>query len=473
MSDVGHRPGLATARTATGLRWRQGLTFFTGVAAVQVSLEYISQYGTYFLAPPADAGRPAFVSLGLVGVAFAVARLLDAISDPLVGVWSDRHVARPGRFPWIAGRRRPFLFWASFPLLATSVLFWHPPVAEPGLANFIHCLVSLTLQLFFLTCCAIPLYALGPDLARSSAERIALGAWTGVGTTLGVMVAIVVAGPLVAMLDPARATGSVSATGFQRVAWLLALAAFMAFQGLVWAAREPSAECSGGPADGIWKDVGQAVRQPRFVWYFAIFLLFNVGFLTPQRCVPHWVEIGLGGDETTVGLVLWPFFATSLVASLIAPAAARILGAKWLMVLGMALVTVSLPWMYPIAAAVAPTARKVGWGQVMFAVAGLGNGLLYAVVLPILGDIIDDDARGRPGRREALFLALHTMTWKAGVTVSVVLATQVLERLGASAAAPGGILWVGPVSAAVCCPALALAVFYPTGRRKKADCASL
>jgi len=465
MSDAGHGLARTTAARPVPPSWRRGLAFLFGVAAVQLSLEYISQYGAYFLAPPEGSARPVFMTLGLVGAAFAVARLLDAVSDPVVGIWSDRHAARPGQFPWIGGRRRPFLFWASFPLLATSVLFWYPPVAGASPANAIHCLAVLALQMFFLTCCAIPLYALGPELARGPEERVGLGAWTGAGTTLGVVTAIVLAGPLVAALDPARAAGGVSAVGFQRVAWLLALVAFAAFQGVVWGVQEPAGEPAAEPRGNAWGDIGRAVLHPRFLWYFAIFFLFNVGFLAPQRCVPHWVEIGLGGDETTVGVVLWPFFATSLAAALAAPAAARILGAKWLMVLGMALVTAALPWMHPIATAAAPVARKIVWSQLMFAVAGLGNGLLYAIVFPILGEIIDDDARSRPGRREALFLALHTMTWKAGVTASVVLATQVLERWGASAANPAGVLWVGPVSATICGGALLLAVFYPTGRR--------
>ncbi len=49
----------------------------------------------------------------------------------------------------------------------------------------------------------------------------------------------------------------------------------------------------------------------------------------------------------------------------------------------------------------------------------------------------------------------------SGVTASVVLATQVLDGWGASAAKPAGILWIGPVSALVCAAALLLAVFYP------------
>jgi MFS family permease len=101
----------------------------------------------------------------------------------------------------------------------------------------------------------------------------------------------------------------------------------------------------------------------------------------------------------------------------------------------------------------------------MFATSGFGNGLLYVIVFPILGEIIDDDARGRSGRHEAMFLALHTMTWKAGVTVSVLLATQVMAWLGASIENPAGIFWVGPVAGLFCFVALLMALFYPSPKR--------
>jgi GPH family glycoside/pentoside/hexuronide:cation symporter len=452
--------------------WTYGLVFLLAVAAVQISLEYISQYGPYFLFPPEGTNRPAFVALGLVGVAFAVARLIDAVSDPLVGIWSDRLNTRPRRFPWIAGRRRPFLFWASIPLLATSVLFWFPPTQGVSQSNFLYCLLILALQLIFLTCCAIPLYALGPELARTPASRVRLGAWTGAGTTLGVVIAIVVAGPLVSTLDPARLaeddTAAFSAVGYQRVSWLFGLLVLLAFQLLVWVVKEDK-PAEPMPAESTsthaLSDLRRALLNPRFLLYFAIFFLFNVGFLAPQRCLPHWVEVGLGGDEAMVGEVMWPFFVTSLIASLAAPACSRLLSAKWLMVLGMAMVTVSLPWMHPIASSAAPSTTKVLWAQLMFATSGFGNGLLYVIVFPILGEIIDDDARGRSGRHEAMFLALHTMTWKAGVTVSVLLATQVMAWLGASIENPAGIFWVGPVAGLFCFVALLMALFYPSPKR--------
>ena len=55
-----------------------------------------------------------------VGAIFAAGRLWDAISDPIVGTWSDRTNTR-------LGRRRPWML-VGIPLLSISMLMtWIPP----------------------------------------------------------------------------------------------------------------------------------------------------------------------------------------------------------------------------------------------------------------------------------------------------------------------------------------------------------
>ena len=57
----------------------------------------------------------------LVTIALAIALIFDAISDPLVGIWSDRVRTR-----W--GRRHPFMYVAVIPF-ALSYYFL---LADPG-----------------------------------------------------------------------------------------------------------------------------------------------------------------------------------------------------------------------------------------------------------------------------------------------------------------------------------------------------
>ena len=61
----------------------------------------------------------------LIGVAVMLAIIGDAITDPVVGIISDRWHSRHGR-------RHPFLFVAPVPLAITLYLIFIPPASISG-----------------------------------------------------------------------------------------------------------------------------------------------------------------------------------------------------------------------------------------------------------------------------------------------------------------------------------------------------
>ncbi len=110
----------------------------------------------------------------LIGAAILVALIGDAISDPTVGVVSDRWRSR-----W--GRRHPFLFAAPLPLAVSLWCVFNPPDAftlregtEFELGNwplFIWLVLWTTISRLCVTLYTIPHLALGGELARSQYER--------------------------------------------------------------------------------------------------------------------------------------------------------------------------------------------------------------------------------------------------------------------------------------------------------------
>lgn len=110
--------------------WVEGLAFCLAYIGVQLCSEVINQWGTYFYSPSAGVGRTIYVSIALVGYIFIVGTLWDAMSSPIVGIWSDKTKTRPGwlRILPIHGRRRPFMFFGSILMTFTAIAFWFPPV---------------------------------------------------------------------------------------------------------------------------------------------------------------------------------------------------------------------------------------------------------------------------------------------------------------------------------------------------------
>ena len=99
----------------------------------------------------------------LVSAAIALALIIDAFIDPLIGRWSDRT-----RTP--IGRRHPFLYGSIVPVTVAWLLLWHPPEAsEPW--TFVYLLVFALAVRVSLSLNEVPGLALLPELTKDYADR--------------------------------------------------------------------------------------------------------------------------------------------------------------------------------------------------------------------------------------------------------------------------------------------------------------
>jgi len=107
----------------------------------------------------------------LAGVALTAPRFWDAISDPMMGVISDRT-----RFA--AGRRRPYILWGA-PLLSFSfVLLWYPFTDGSPATVFAYLLLANMLFTTAVTVVGVPYTSLGGELSTDYHERTAVFAYS-------------------------------------------------------------------------------------------------------------------------------------------------------------------------------------------------------------------------------------------------------------------------------------------------------
>ena len=116
-----------------------------------------------------------------VGLLFAAGRVWDAISDPIVGTWSDRTHTR-------LGRRRPWML-AGTPVLAVSLwMIWSPPDLGPvALAAWL----AASLFVFYtgFTMYSVPHSSFGAELTTDHHDRSRIFGVQGASFTLGMLLA--------------------------------------------------------------------------------------------------------------------------------------------------------------------------------------------------------------------------------------------------------------------------------------------
>lgn len=118
----------------------------------------------------------------LVGLAIAIAVLMDAVTDPLIGTWSDRIRTR-----W--GRRHPMLLISALPLAASFVLLFNPPSGMSDLAGFLWLTTFGILVRASYTFYNVPHLALGAEMAGDYNQRSTLFAYSAFIGAMSVAVA--------------------------------------------------------------------------------------------------------------------------------------------------------------------------------------------------------------------------------------------------------------------------------------------
>ena len=145
------------------LKFREKLGYGLGDAASNFFFQTFNLFLLYYytdvfgLAPAA------------VGTMFLVTKIVDAISDPAMGLIADRTESRWGKF-------RPYLLWAAIPYgFFGYAMFFSPDLSSTG--KLVYAYATYTLMMLAYTAVNVPYSALMGVISPSSTERTKVAAY--------------------------------------------------------------------------------------------------------------------------------------------------------------------------------------------------------------------------------------------------------------------------------------------------------
>ncbi len=390
------------------------------------------------------------VEIAAVGAAILGVRAFDALTDPLIGVVSDRTRTR-----W--GRRRPYILGASVPLAVCVWLLFNPPALDPA-SGAVWFTVSMLALFVAWTLVTVPYESLGPELTFDYHARTRL---------LGTRDAILLLGTFAGVVSPALAGALVPDPDDTRAvfSWISVFYAPLLVALCVWcvaATHEVARPATLREPTGL-KGLGDVRSNRPFRILLASYSVGALGNNLPPALILFYVQYVLGSERAPLFLAL--YMGTGIACLPLWIRAARLLDKKRAWLWGMAINTGAFACVLAL-----DRGDELAYG-VLVVLSGIGMGATLAVPSSMQADVIDYDELRSGQRREGLFLGVWAFARKLAAALGVGVALQVLAGLGYAPSveqSPGVILGLKLLYAGVPCVcnalAFAIALAYPIDR---------
>jgi GPH family glycoside/pentoside/hexuronide:cation symporter len=245
-----------------------------------------------------------------MGLMFLLVRLLDTVTDPIMGVIADNTNTRWGKF-------RPYMLWFSVPFAVVFVLtYWTPDLA--GNQKLLYAYVTYAALMLLYTVVNIPYCALGGVITADSQERVSANSYRFFLATS--------AGVLITWYGPTLIT--YFGKGDDRIGYPWAMAVFgvlavFAFIGCFALTKERVVEAQ--PAKkSFWRDVGTLVKNDQWVVVAFLGLVSLVAIVLRAGSAAFYIKCVVGRPDLTAEFLTAGTFAAMIGAAFAAPLTAKL-----------------------------------------------------------------------------------------------------------------------------------------------------
>lgn len=378
------------------------------------------------------------------GMILVVARIIDAVVNPVIGILADRTRTRWGRF-------RPYILFGAAPLALSAVATFSTPSGDESVRQT-YAIASYAIFSICFATVAIPYSALLSTISSDPRDRTALGTIrAGFSFAAGFIVSSVTL-PIVNWAGGGTA-GFHTAMAVFGVLGVVTLWTSFAFT------REVTVP-SIGETPNLCESL-RALGSGPIVIFVVIFLLTNMSTMLRSAGAIYYFKYTLG-NAALVSAFLSFGAAMTVLGILITPLVGRLVGKRDAMIIGLAMQALGYVMTSVMPNSVIATFVWIGF------FAYFGFGLKAATTWPILADCVDY-AEWRHGKRVeglaygfAIFAQKLSLALGGAITGWMLSASGYVANAQQSASALRGILaLVGYVPAACLIVAFGLGLLYP------------
>jgi len=353
------------------------------------------------------------LSPAIAGTVWTLYGIWNMINDPLMGQLTDRTRSR-----W--GRRIPYIYLGAIPLGLSFFFLWTPLTASPWvMALYFFIALFIFDTLYSLT--IIAYNSLFPEVAQSLSERISLSTIREILAVIGLLAAYIVA-PILS-----------DSVGFVWMGAIIGVLVAIGYLITPLGLKERPI-----PLDevnvGMWDSLKIVLGSIPFRYFVGFNLMKEYVFLILGAMLPFWRKYALGiqgpgevfgirlgaGDQEAILLGI-PFILT-IPALLVWQRIVPRVGSRKAWIFGNALFIPGLVMMM--------LANDFYTGLISTVLIAPGLAVYQLLPLPMLSEVIDDDARRHGYRREGIFFGMNGGIVKAAFSMQGVFLASVFTISG-------------------------------------------
>jgi len=366
----------------------------------------------------------------LVGIAITTALVVDAISDPVVGYWSDNLRSR-----W--GRRHPFMYASAIPVSLSYFLLWSPPQDWSQASLFWYLLGLAVFIRTFITLYETPSSALAPELSEDYVQRSSLLSfryyfgWTG-GNTMSVLMFF--------FLFPAFVSDTITDGRFNPDSYSLygVVASILIFGSIMVSSLGTHSHIPKLKAPppkrnltirAILKEVAETLTDRSFFALFFAALLGAVATGLAAALTFYFLTYFWGFTSIETGIITLGTFVAAFIGLILAPIVTNSIGKKrGAMVIGLiAFLGYPLPMALRLFEILPESGDFVFWFVCTTSVIDTGLIICFQILAAsMMADLVEQSELKTGRRSEGIFFAASTFIRKTTQGIGLMAASMLL-----------------------------------------------
>lgn len=364
------------------------LSWGSGALGVAILMNSVSFLALFYMV--SILGLEPFVG----GAILFATKVIDIISDPIVGRWSDSLKIE-------GSRRRPFMLAGAFLSAAALVMIFSTPIFENQYLTSAYIFVALSIYTVAYTLFNIPYMSMPAEMTEVYHERSAIHAYRMVFVSLGAMLAGVAAPVAAEQLGREEWSTyvilSVCGAGFILTTMLIA------WRGT---AKARYTNASSTPTNLV-SELRHVARNKIFLRLLGIKLAQLIAAASINASLLFFVIHIMARDMNTLAMHGGAIVVTSIIASPLLVKLSQKIGKRQTYIVGATF------FLFSVASWITAGPDDPVWAVPMRGIfMGVGGSAGVIMAMSMLTDIVNLDARTHGERREGIFTSLYSFVEK-------------------------------------------------------------